>query len=141
MKKPLPNFVTLSEIKRTLFLCQEKMPHYKALCNVFNVPKDIEDAIYELDDLMHIAVSILNNKPHTKYVEKGLIMDINESHIIALIAAILPAPDKWKIDLEIQQDKNKDPYNDKNMRRSKQQIINTLRIKAAEALLLTANGG
>lgn len=49
--RPLPDFKTRSELGRLLYQVMMKWPHCRpgqALCNEFQVPKELEDKIYEL---------------------------------------------------------------------------------------------
>ncbi len=67
-KSPLrkfPHFVTLSEVKRVVWIVNQQQPHARpgqAFCNVYIVSKELEDKIYELTDITDVAKQILFSK-------------------------------------------------------------------------------
>lgn len=63
--KKFPHFVTLSEVKRIVWIVNQQQPHCRpgqAFCNAYIVSKELENKIYELTDITDVAKQILFSK-------------------------------------------------------------------------------
>lgn len=59
--KSLPIFPTLSEAKRVIWLCKQNQPNCRAgqaVVNTFQMSPELEDMLYECDDISICAILI-----------------------------------------------------------------------------------
>lgn len=59
--KSFPEFITRSELRRIIRNCCHAFPKCRAgqaVVNTYNLPKQVEDSIYELVDFEHVVVVI-----------------------------------------------------------------------------------
>jgi hypothetical protein len=66
-KRKLPQFATYSECKRFIFQTRNNahLRYGQALCNRFEIPKDLEDKIWEEKDFHRVVQAVWNytNRP------------------------------------------------------------------------------
>lgn len=63
-RKHLPEFVTLAEAKRFVWLNQGRQPDSRpgqAVSNLWSVPAELESKIYELTDIPSVALLLLHH--------------------------------------------------------------------------------